>query len=37
MHEHGSEERQKITGGIGDETVGNEGPFLNKRVTATQL
>jgi hypothetical protein len=37
MHEHGSEEGQKITGGIGKETARNERPFPNKSVTATQL
>jgi hypothetical protein len=37
MHEHGSEERKKITGGIGKEALGNESPFHNKSVTATQL
>jgi hypothetical protein len=33
MHEHGSEERQKITEGIGKEAAWNE----YKSVTATQL
>jgi hypothetical protein len=39
MHEHGSEDRQKITGGIGKEAARNESPLPNKRVivTATQL
>src|SRR4029434_2176327 len=37
MHEHGSEERQKITGGIGKEAARNESPLANKRVAATQL
>jgi hypothetical protein len=37
MHEHGSEECQKITEGIGEEAARNESPFLNKSVTATQL
>jgi hypothetical protein len=37
MHEHGGEERQKITGGIGKESARNESPLHNKRVTATQL
>ena len=37
MHEHGSEERQKITGGIGKEAARNESPLPNKSVTATQL
>jgi hypothetical protein len=37
MHEHRSEKRQKITGGIGKEAAGNESPFHNKGITATQL
>ncbi len=37
MHEHGSEERQKITGGIGKEAAGNKSPLTNKSFTATQL
>jgi hypothetical protein len=37
MHEHGSEERQKITEGIGKEAARNESPLPNKSVTATQL
>jgi hypothetical protein len=37
MHEHGSEERQKITEGIGKEAARNESPPFNKGVTATQL
>jgi hypothetical protein len=37
MHEHGSEERQKIAGGIGKEAAGNESPFSNKCLTATHL
>jgi hypothetical protein len=37
MHEHGSEERQKITEGIGKEPARNESPLPNKSVTATQL
>jgi hypothetical protein len=35
MHEHGSEERQKITGRIGKEAARNESPLPNKRVTVT--
>jgi len=37
MHEHGSEERRKITEGIGQKAAGNESPLHNKSVTATQL
>jgi hypothetical protein len=37
MHEHGSEERQKITGGIGKEAPRNESPVPNKRVAAAEL
>jgi len=37
MHEHGSEERQKTTEGIGKEAARNESPFPNKSVTATLL
>jgi hypothetical protein len=37
MHEHGREERQKITEGIGKETARNESPLPNKRVTAALL
>jgi hypothetical protein len=37
MHEHGSEERQKITEGIGKEAARNESPLPNKSVTATLL
>jgi hypothetical protein len=37
MHEHGSEERQKIAEGIGKEAARNESPPFNKGVTATQL
>jgi hypothetical protein len=37
MHEHGSEERRKISQGIGQEAPGNESPLPNKSVTATQL
>jgi hypothetical protein len=37
MHEHGSEERQRITEGIGKEAARNESPLPNKSVTATQL
>jgi hypothetical protein len=37
MHEHGSEERQKITEGIGKEAARNESPFPNKSLAATQL
>jgi hypothetical protein len=37
MHEHGSEERQKITEGIGKEAARNESPLPNKSVTATPL
>jgi len=35
VHEHGSEERQEITAGIGQEAARNEGLLLNKSVTAT--
>jgi hypothetical protein len=37
MHEHGSEERQKITEGIANEAARNESPLSNKSVTATQF
>jgi hypothetical protein len=37
MHEHGSEERQKISGGIGKEAARHESPFPDKSVTATLL
>src|SRR6476620_9433533 len=37
MHEHGSEERRKVSSGIGHEAPGNEGPLPDKRVTATEL
>jgi hypothetical protein len=37
VHEHGSEERQPITAGIGKEAARHESPLSNKRVTATQL
>jgi hypothetical protein len=37
MHEHGSEERRNITGGIRKEAARNESPLHNKRVTATLL
>jgi len=37
MHEHESEERQKITEGIGKKAARNESPLHNKSVTATQL
>jgi hypothetical protein len=37
MHEHGCQERQKITEGIGQEAARNESPPFNKSVTATQL
>jgi hypothetical protein len=37
VHEHGTEERQEITSGIGQEAGRHEGPLHNKRVTATQL
>jgi hypothetical protein len=37
MHEHGSEERQKITEGIAKEAARNESPLSNKSVTATQF
>jgi len=37
MHEHGCEEHQRITEGIGKEAVRNESPPFNKSVTATQL
>src|SRR4030095_10932147 len=37
MHEHGSEERRKITGGIRKEAARNESPPPNKRVAATLL
>jgi hypothetical protein len=37
VHEHGGEDRQEITTGVGKEAVRNEGPLHNKSVTATQL
>jgi hypothetical protein len=37
MHEHGSEERQKITDSIDKETTGNESPLHNESVTAAQF
>jgi hypothetical protein len=37
MHEHGSEERRKITGGIRKEAARNESPPRNKRITASLL
>jgi hypothetical protein len=37
MHEHGREEGQGITNGIGKEAARNKSPFLNKSVAATQL
>jgi hypothetical protein len=38
MHAHGSEDRQKITGGIGKEAARNESPRPKRvTVTATQL
>jgi len=37
MHEHGSEERQKIPEGIGKKAARNESPLPNKSVTATLL
>jgi len=37
MHEHGSEERRKITSGIGKEAAWDEGIPSNKSVTATLL
>jgi hypothetical protein len=37
VHEHGSEERQKTTEGIGNEAARNESPFPNESVTATEL
>jgi hypothetical protein len=37
MHEHGREERQKITGGVSNEATRNESPLPNKSVTATLL
>jgi hypothetical protein len=37
VHEHGSEERQKIASGIGNEAAWDESPFRNKSVAPTQL
>jgi hypothetical protein len=37
MHEHGREDRQTIAEGIRKEAAGNEGPRLNKSVTAALL
>jgi hypothetical protein len=37
VHEHGREDGQKISAGIGKEATGNKGPRLNKSVTASQL
>jgi len=37
MHEHGSEESQKISGGVGKEAARNECPLHNKSVTAAYL
>jgi hypothetical protein len=37
VHEHGTEERQEITAGIGKEAPRHESPLSNKRVTTTQL
>jgi hypothetical protein len=37
MHEHGREERQKITEGIRKESAGNERPLHNKSVSAALL
>jgi hypothetical protein len=37
MHEHGSEERQKIAEGIGNEAARDESPLPNEGVTAAQL
>src|SRR5580765_5906560 len=37
MHEHGREERRKITEGVGKEAARNEGPLPNKSITAALL
>jgi hypothetical protein len=37
VHEHGSEEGQEITAGIGKEAARYESPLANERVTAAQL
>jgi hypothetical protein len=37
VHEHGSEDRQEITAGVGKEAARNEGPLHNKSFTATQF
>jgi len=37
MHEHGSEERHKITEGIGEEAARDERPLPNKSITTTHL
>src|SRR5450759_2043827 len=37
VHEHGSEDGQEPRAGIGKEAAGDESPFHNKSITATQL
>jgi len=37
VHEHGSEEGWKISGGIGKEAAGDKGPLLNECLTAAQF
>ena len=37
VYEHGTEERQEITRGIGKEAAGDKGTLLNKSVAAAQF
>jgi hypothetical protein len=37
MHEHGSDDRRRLTGGIGAESTGDEGPLLDERVPGAQF
>ena len=37
MHEHGCEDGQKISAGVGKEAAGDKGPLRNKSVAAAQF
>ena len=37
MHEHGREERHKISAGIGQKAAGDKGPLHDERIAAAQL
>jgi hypothetical protein len=37
VHEHGGEERQEITDGVGEEAAGDKSPLHDKRITSGQF